>query len=57
MMKVYINPETVLVNGKALAHKETGSALLTELYRTHIGDYTKFFKMDILSKLGFVASE
>ena len=29
MMKVYINPETVLVNGKALAHKETGSDLLT----------------------------
>ena len=57
MMKVYINPETVLVNGKALAHKETGSALLTELYRTHIGDYPKFFKMDTLSRLGFVASE
>ena len=57
MMKVYINPETVLVNGKALAHKETGSALLTELYRAHIGDYPKFFKMDTLSKLGFVASE
>ena len=57
MMKVYINPETVLINGKALAHKETGSTLLTELYRTHIGDYPKFFKMDTLSKLGFVASE
>lgn len=57
MMKVYINPEMVLINGKALAHKETGSTLLTELYRTHIGDYPKFFKMDTLSKLGFVASE
>ena len=57
MMKVYINPETVMVNGKALAHQETGSALLTELYRAHIGDYPKFFKMDTLSKLGFVASE
>ena len=57
MMKVYINPETVMVNGKALAHQERGSALLTELYRAHIGDYPKFFKMDTLSKLGFVASE
>ena len=56
-MKVYINPETVMVNGKALAHQERGSALLTELYRAHIGDYPKFFKMDTLSKLGFVASE
>jgi len=57
MLKVYINPETVMVNGKTLAHNEKGGALLTELYRAHIGDYPKFFKMDTLSKLGFVASE
>ena len=57
MMKVCINPETVIVNGKVLSHQEKGSALLTELYRTYIGDYPKFFKMDTLSKLGFVASE
>lgn len=30
---------------------------LVDLYRTHIGDYPKFFKMDPLSRLGFVASE
>ena len=57
MLSVYINPETVLVNGQALAHHEKGSALLTELYRTHIGNYPKFFKMDTLCKLGLVASE
>ena len=57
MLKVYINPETVMINGKALEHKEKGSALLTELYRAYVGDYPKFFKMDTLSKLGFVASE
>lgn len=57
MMKVCIYPETVIVNGQVLSHQEKGSALLTELYRTHIGDYPKFFKMDTLSKLGFVASE
>ena len=34
-----------------------GNALLTELYRAHIGDWPKFFKMDTLSKAGFVASE
>lgn len=34
-----------------------GNAQLTELYRTHIGDWPKFFKMDTLSKAGFVASE
>lgn len=55
--EVYITPDKVLVDGKALTHQESGSALLTELYRTYIGDYPKFFKMDTLSKLGFVASE
>lgn len=34
-----------------------GNANLTELYRTHIGDWPKFYKMDTLSKAGFVATE
>lgn len=54
---VHITPEFAFVDGKALNHNEKGAALLTELYRAHIGDYPKFFKMDTLSKLGFVASE
>ena len=28
-----------------------------ELYRQEVGDYPKFFKMDILSKLGFLLTE
>lgn len=54
---VIITPDTVVVDGNPLAHKEQGAALLTEVYRTHVGDYPKFFKMDTLCKLGFVASE
>ena len=59
MMKheVYITPNEVKVDGKTLNHNDSGAALLTELYRAHVGDYPKFFKMDTLSKLGFVASE
>ena len=34
-----------------------GNAQLTGLYRSHIGDWPKFFKMDTLSKAGFVVSE
>lgn len=34
-----------------------GNVNLTELYRTHIGDWPKFFKMDTLSKAGFVSTE
>ena len=55
--EVYITPYEVSVDGKVLSHKEKDAAMLTELYRTYVGDYPKFFKMDTLSKLGFVASE
>ena len=54
---VIITPEAVKLNGIEMNHAEQGNALLTELYRAHVGDYPKFFKMDTLSKLGFVASE
>ena len=54
---VVITPETVKLNGVDLTHAEQDNALLTELYRAQVGDYPKFFKMDTLSKLGFVASE
>lgn len=54
---VYISPDKVLVDGKTLTNNEKGSALLTELYRNNVSDYPKFFKMDTLCKLGFVASE
>ena len=54
---VVITPETVKLNGISISHTEQGNALLTELYRAYVGDYPKFFKMDTLCKLGFVASE
>ena len=59
MLKHYviITPETVKLNGVEMSHAEQGNAMLTELYRAYVGDYPKFFKMDTLSKLGFVASE
>ena len=31
--------------------------MLVELYRRYAGDYPKFFKMDTLSRLGFIAAE
>ena len=31
--------------------------MLTEVYKTKIGDYPKFYKMDMLSRLAFIASE
>jgi len=54
---VKITPESVEVSGKTLATTNCGAALLTEVYRAHVNDYPKFFKMDELSKLGFLATE
>lgn len=55
--KVVITPDAVSVDGLDIPHEECGHKLLTELYRKEIKDYPKFFKMDTLSKLGFIASE
>ena len=55
--RVAITPEGLTIDGKVQSSTATGKALLTELYRTHMGNYPKFFKMDGLSKLGFLASE
>ncbi len=54
---IRIRPDKVVVDGVELQHDENGFAMLTEIYHKHIGDYPKFFKMDVTCKLGFVATE
>ncbi len=54
---VQISEDGVVVDGRALKTESRGKELLTELYKNHISDYPKFYKMDALSKLAFVASE
>jgi len=53
---IAISSNSVIINGAPLSHKANGSELLKELYKDRI-DYPKFYKMDALCKLGFVASE
>lgn len=55
--KVKITQESVIVDGEMIATEKRGEAMLTELYRHFVGDYPKFHKMDILSKLAFISSE
>ena len=54
---VTITPETVVLDEKEIHVDKTGKDLIVQLYKTCIGDYPKFYKMDKLSRLGFVASE
>lgn len=63
---IRITPEEVILDQRKLweRKKELGEqeekehhSLLTTLYKQMIGNYPKFYKMDGLSRLGFVASE
>lgn len=63
---IRITPEEVILDQRKLweRKKELGEqegkehhSLLTSLYKQMIGNYPKFYKMDGLSRLGFVASE
>ena len=54
---VKITQDEIVVDGKRLDLKSQGKDMLTEVYKTKIGDYPKFYKMDMLSRLAFIASE
>ena len=57
--RVVITPAHVSVDGRDIrvTTAENGMDMLSSVYRTLVGDYPKFFKMDPLSRLGFLASE
>lgn len=57
LASVEITQHGVSVNHKALLVEAQGKELLTDIYKHHLGNYPRFYKMDILSQLGFVASE
>lgn len=57
MNVIRITPTVIEVDSRPLPLKERGGKLLVEAYRALGGDYPKFFKMDTLCRLGFVASE
>lgn len=54
---VKLTDSSLEIDGERQSVSEHGKALLTEIYRSHIGDYPKYFKMDLLSRLVFLASE
>jgi len=54
---VTISTQRIVVDGKELLTESIGKDMLSEVYKTKIGGYPKFYKMDLLSRLGFIASE
>ena len=55
--EIVITPTSVTINGQTIDVEQTGEKMLVELYRRYAGDYPKFFKMDTLCRLGFIAAE
>lgn len=55
--EIEITPSSVILNGRPLELQQTGDKMLVELYRRFVGEYPKFFKMDTLCRLGFIAAE
>lgn len=54
---VVITPHRVVVDEEQIVVASSGKMMLKEIYQSKIGNYPKFYKMDMLCKLGFVASE
>lgn len=54
---IVLTPDTLRIDGVERPLTGERTARLAELYRSAIGDYPKFFKMDDLCKAGFVAAE
>ena len=48
---------TVLLDDKAIDIHEKGKDMLTQLYKQYVGDYPRYYKMDILCKVAFICSE
>ena len=57
MHRVKLTLRSLEVDGKCVAEAVAGESFLTHLYRKYKMDYPKFFKMDVLCKVGFIASE
>lgn len=53
---VRITPDGAMVDGKVL-ELQPQNGMLTSIYKQYVGNYPKYYKMDGLSRLGFVASE
>ncbi len=55
--RVKITPDSLYIDDTKQALSNSGKSLLTEIYKSYVNDYPKFHKMDILSKLAFLAAE
>lgn len=54
---IQLTSEAIALDGQLVSLQQSDEDLLRAVYHQKIGGYPKFYKMDLLSRLGFVASE
>lgn len=57
LRKTRITHDSIEIDGTCIATIVKGKAMLTEVYKDRVGQYPRFYKMDTLSKLAFLAAE
>lgn len=56
MHHLLLNPEGCVIDGEPVPAEGTGQALLTALYKEHLGDNLRFFKMDPFSRMVYLSA-
>jgi 3-oxoacyl-[acyl-carrier-protein] synthase-1 len=51
-----IKPGEVILDGEALQFDSSGAAMVSEIFKKHLSDCSRFFKMDLFSRLAYVAT-
>ena len=54
---VHLTDSFLNVDGREIQVARHGKAMLTEIYKTLLEDYPRFYKMDVFNRLVYVASE
>lgn len=56
--QIEITPGRLTVDGAVMdVQHDAATDFVTVIYRTYIGDYPKYYKMDAMTRLGFVGAE
>ena len=56
LRRLHISPEALFIDGEPLPVEEKGQAMLSALYKAHLGDNLRFFKMDPFSRLTYLSA-
>ena len=54
--RLKITPDGLSVDDKAVPLETSGASLITEIYKKYIADGSRFFKMDLYSRLAYVGT-